>query len=154
MKATLLGSHPLARLLLLANVVFWIAFATNFLVNSRSYKPHPPIFEEESPLYSYYGRALPAQQYMTPFMRTTRFLQWPSFLAAKPFFWYFDSHGIDGERVYGGISVTGYYLLIVCLLSFLQWYLVGFLIDYAKRRLNARPTPTSGSPGHAYDARQ
>lgn len=152
MTSTLLGSHPFARLLLLANVVFWIAFATNFLVNSRAYRPHPPIFEEESPLYTYYGRALPAQQYMTPLMRTTRLLQWPSFLAARPFFWYFDNHGIDGERLYGRISVTGYYLLIVCLLSFLQWYLVGLLIDYIRRHLNPGPTPRSANSGQAYDA--
>jgi hypothetical protein len=154
MKSTLLGSRPFGRLLLLANGAFWVVFAINFLANSHTYRPHPPMFEEQSPLYAYYGRALPAEQYMTPLMRTTRFLQWPSFFAARPYFWYFESHGIDGERLYGGISVTGYYLIIVCVISFLQWYLAGLFVDYLRRRLSTSPNRTSGNPGHAYDARQ
>jgi hypothetical protein len=90
------------------------------------------MFEEQSPLYTYYGRALPAEKYTAPLMRTTRFVQWPSFVAARPFLWYFDVHDIEGERLYGGVSVTGYYLFIVCLLSFLQWYLLGRFVEYLK----------------------
>jgi len=153
MKSALFGPHPFARLLLLANAVFWVAFAIYFQSNSRPYKPHTPMFEEQSPLYTYYGRALPAEQYMTPLMRTTRFIQWPSFFVARPFFWYFDRHGIDGERVYGGISITGYYLLIVCALTFLQWYLVGLLADYLRNRMSVKGR-ASPNPGHAYDAHQ
>ena len=154
MKSALLGSRPFGRILLLVNGVFWLVFAISFLANSQAYRPHPLKFEEQSPLYAYYGRALPAQQYMTPLMRTTRIFQWPSFFAARPYFWYFDGHGIDGERLYGGISVTGYYLIIVCAISFLQWYLAGLFIDYLKRRWSADPSRTSGNAGHAYDARQ
>jgi len=154
MKSTFLGSWRFVRLLLLANGVLWLVFALNFVANSHPYSPHPPMFEEQSPLYAYYGRALPAEQYMTPLMRITRFLEWPSFFVARPYFWYFDSHGIDGARRYGRVSVTGYYLLIVCLLSFLQWYLVGSLTDYVKRRLGVNRSPASTNSGHAYDARQ
>ena len=146
MKSTFLGSHPFARVMLLANTAFWAIFAVNFLVNSHSYRPHPPMFEEQAPLYAYYGRALPAEQYMTPLMRATRFLQWPSFYAARPYFWYFDKHGIDGERLYGGVSVTGYYLLIVCVLSFLQWYLVGRAGQKLWHKWSSR---TTRGPSHA-----
>ena len=88
-------------------------------------------------MYIYYGRALPAEQYLTPFLRSVRFLEWPSFFAARPYFRYFDSHGIYGEQLYSGVSVTGYYLVIVCLLSFVQWYAVGRIVDYARERAAA-----------------
>jgi hypothetical protein len=144
MKSPFLNAWKLARLLPLANGAFWLLFSINFLANSHRYKPHPTMFEEQSPLYVYYGHALLAEQYMTPVMRITRFLQWPSFSAASPYFWYFDRHGIYGERLYAGISVTGYYLVLVCLRSFLQWYLLGFFIDYLRRR--AGRTIPSGLP--------
>lgn len=151
MKPKFLAHVRFAALLIFVNSIFWLVFAINFLLNSQTYKPHPVMFEEQSPLYVYYGRALPAEHYMSPLMRTTRFLQWSSFIAARPYFWYFDNHGIYGERLYGGISVTGYYLLLVCLLSFAQWYLVGFLIDQVRGRLTGKPSPSAGG-GHAYDA--
>jgi hypothetical protein len=136
------------KLLILANGVFWLVFVINFLANSRAYKPHPITFEERSPLFVYYGRALPAEQYMSPLMRTTRTLQWPSLFSARPYFWYFDRHGIYGEQLYGGISVTGYYVLIVCALSFLQWYVVGWLIDWVRNRTNVGPTRAPNDRGY------
>ncbi len=53
-----------------------------------------------------------------------------SFYAAKPFFGYFNSRNVTGDHLYAGISVEAYYLLLVCLLSFGQWYLTGWLIDH------------------------
>ncbi len=89
---------------------------------------------------------------MTPLLRTMRFLEWPSFFAARPYFWYFDTHGIYGKQLYWRVSVTGYYLLIVCLLSFLQWYGVGWLLDRVRKRVKLGPTDTSSCNGHADDA--
>ena len=67
-------------------------------------------------------------------MNVTRAIQKPSFIAVQPFFWYFDSHKITVDREYLGISVGGYYLILVCLVSFLQWYLVGLFMDYIRSR--------------------
>jgi hypothetical protein len=135
-----------AKLLPLANGLFWLVFAINFLLNSHPYKIHPIMFEEQAPLYTYYGRALPAEMWMTPLMRATRILQWPSIVAARPYFWYFDRHGIVGDRLYAGISVTGYYLVLVCAFSFLQWYLAGLLMDYLVERLSAGLRGTGKNP--------
>jgi hypothetical protein len=47
--------------------------------------------------------------------------------------------------LYGGIDVGGYYLILVCLLSFAQWYLIGLLLDCLRRRLNTRRAAANGS---------
>lgn len=151
---TALDRWRLTRLLVLANGILWLVFATNFVLKSYPYTPHAKTFEEQSPPYVFWGRAFPFEQYMSPLMRLTRFVAWPSFFAATPYFRYFDSRGINGDQLYGGISVTGYYLLIVCIFSFIQWYLIGLLADHLRRRLLADRGPASANSGHAYDIRQ
>jgi len=148
-----LGHFSFARLLTLANVVFWVVFAVFFAVKTYPYQPHKPVFEERSPEFIYFGRALSIleNEQVSPLMKTTLVVQKPSFYAARPLFWYFNSRGITVDRQYRGVSVGGYYLLLVCLLSFLQWYLVGFFIDYLRRRLTGKPGHPIGSD-HAYDA--
>jgi hypothetical protein len=123
-----------ARILLLANGLYWVMFGIEFAVHSVSWVPHALVFEETQPLYCYFGRGLPIEQWMAPYMRLTRLLQWPSFVVTKPFYWYFDSRHILGERIYGGISITGYYLVLVCIFSFLQWFVLGTFVDYVRLR--------------------
>jgi hypothetical protein len=69
----------------------------------------------------------------------TYVVQKPSVVAAMPFYWYFDRRGIVINSLFWGISVGGYNLLLVSLISFLQWLLIGFLFDEVYRRL-VRPT--------------
>ena len=132
------------RLLIIANAVFWLAFGTLFVAKSYPYKPHKLVFEEVTPSYIFFGRALRQIDTGTGvglpplLIKLTYAIQKPSVLAARPFFWYFNSRGITVDRQYRGVSVGGYYLLLVCLLSFLQWYLVGFFIDYLTRRLTGK----------------
>ena len=154
MKPLLLDSRPLAKLLVLANAVFWLAFAVYFIANSYPYQPHQKLFEEESPPYVFLGRAFPFDEYVSPFMRTTRFIEAPSFSAATPVFWYFDSRHIDADHLYAGVDVGGYYLISVCLLSFAQWYLIGRLIDHTRRRLTTRDVPASTDHGPTSSAQQ
>lgn len=135
------GMHRLrsTKLLMLANGVFWLVFASNFAAKSYAYHPHVKAFEEPSPPYIIFHRAFPFDKYMTPIMQTSRILQWPSFKTiAKPYFWYFNKNGIDGDTLYRGTSVSGYYLVIVFLVSFLQWFLIGLFVDYVRKRLNTR----------------
>jgi hypothetical protein len=138
------ASRRFAKLLMLANVMFWLIFAGGFAFKSYPYKPHQPFFEERSPELIYFGRALSylENERLTPFMRVTFTVQKPSFYAASPLNFYFSRKGIVVDQLYGGISAGGYYLLLVCLLSFMQWYIVGLIIDLTRMRLN---------PGHAYD---
>ena len=130
------------RLTLLANLVFWIVFWMLFFAQSEPYKPHRPRFEEVFPYYIFFGRGLhmidPGTGAGLPpaLIEVAHAVQKLSFLAARPYYWYFDRRGIVVNELYGGISVGGYFLLLVMLLSFLQWYAVGLVIDWllAKRR--------------------
>jgi hypothetical protein len=67
-------------------------------------------------------------------MKVTSAIQKVSFVVAKPYYWYFHSHEITVDRLYGHVSVGGYYLVVVCILSFVQWYLLGFLLDHLRGR--------------------
>ena len=144
-------SWRLAKLLPVANGVFWVVFAVYFQAKSFQWRPHAKLFEEVSPPYVFWGHAFPFAQYMSHFMRFTRLLQWPSFRAATPFNLYLSHRGIVVDDLFWGVSAGGYYLIIVGVLSFLQWYLIGVLIDYTSSRMNAAPTDNLG---HAHDLRQ
>ncbi len=139
MKFPLLFQLTLPRKLILANGIFWLIFVIYFAAESHPYIPHKPAFEEELPGYTYFGRALSIEaEYMGLFLKVTRLVQWPSFFVTRPFFWYFNSRGIVVDHLYLGISVGGYYLILVCSVSFLQWYLIGRFVDWVKRRLTMK----------------
>jgi hypothetical protein len=139
MKLYFTASWRLPRLFLLGNAVFWLIFGTNFALKSYAYTQHTKVFEEESSPYILWSRAFPFNEYMSPLMRATRVVQWPSFYAATPVNLYFSHRGIVVDQLYWGISVGGYYLICVCLLSFLQWYLVGLFLVYLRARLRSEP---------------
>jgi hypothetical protein len=134
------------KLLILANGIFWMAFAILFVSGAYLYRPHPRAFEEATPSYIFFGNALRQIETGTgvslpPLLVTSTFaIQKPSVLAARPFYWYFDALGITVDHLYGGISVGGYYLLLVCLLSFVQWYLVGWVGETLWHKWSSRGT--------------
>jgi hypothetical protein len=134
MKSKSFPHFSFARSLLLGNACLWLILRVFFVLKSYPYIPHKPIFEERSPELIYFGRALSylENEKMIPLIRTIRLVQLPSFYAASPFNLLFSRRGMAVDQLYWGISVGGYYLLLVCLLSFVQWYLVGVLIDYIR----------------------
>jgi hypothetical protein len=142
MKLRSLVHFSFASLLIGANSIFWIVFGVLFIAESYPYKPHKPVFEERSPEFIYFGRALPILEYeqVRPLMKTTLAAQKVSFYVARPFFWYFNSRGITADQQYWGISVGGYHLLLVCLLSFVQWYLVGWAGQKLWHKWSSRST--------------
>lgn len=131
MKFRMISGLSVAALAVLGNALFWLVFSILFAVGSYPYQPHRPRFEEISAAYIFFGRTLKlldtgTRVGLSPlFLRVTYFVQWPSAYSARPFFWYFNRHNISVDQQYFGISVGGYFLLLVCLLSFLQWYLMG-----------------------------
>ena len=134
MKPGSLAHLSLAKLLMAANGVFWLVFAGIFVMGSYAYKAHRLSFEEATPSYIFWGRALREIDSGTgaslppTLIKVTYAIQKPSALAARPFYWPFNRRGLTVDEQYWGISVGGYYLLLVCLLSFLQWFLVGWLV--------------------------
>jgi hypothetical protein len=144
----------LARLAVLANAIYWMVFAILFVVGSYPYRTHRPAFEEVTPDYIFFGRALRMLDTSTgiglppAFLKVTYAIQSPSAYAARPFFWYFNHYGITVDHQYWGTSLGGYYLVLVCLLSFLQWYVVGFLVDYLRTRFSVS-SGVSGESGES-----
>ena len=134
-------SRPtIASVMTVANSFFWVVFVVLFLLQSYPYKPHKLSFEEATPSYIFFGRALreiasgTGESLPPPLMKVTSAIQRPSFVAAKPYYWYFNSHEITVDHLYWHVSVGGYYLIVVCILSFMQWYLLGFLLDHHRGR--------------------
>jgi len=138
-----------AELLPLLNFAFWLGFGALFVAQSYPYQPHRLAFEEITPSYIFSGRALREIDSGTgvalppALMKVTYAIQKPSVFAAKPFYWYFNSRGIVVDRLFWGISVGGYYLLVVSFISFLQWLLIGFFVDTAYRCIY-RPSRLTG----------
>jgi hypothetical protein len=139
----------LGKLLALTNLVFWLLFAAFYLIESNPYKIHDKVFEEIFPAYIYFGRALPVlEERYGALMKATTLIQWPSFYAALPVNFAFSRRGIVVDQQYGAISAGGYYLLAVCMLSFVQWYLVGWIVQGVGHRWvgrQAHPQARDGS---------
>ncbi|HEY1423474.1 MAG TPA: hypothetical protein VGF20_08485, partial [Candidatus Acidoferrum sp.] len=121
--------------LMVGNCVLWLVWIANFVLLSKPYEPHIKMFDEHSPPYIFWGRAFPLEAYAGIVMQAVKSLERPSFYAAIPVNYFFSSRGIFVDHLYWGVSVGGYYLIAVFLLSFLQWYLVDILIDYLRQRL-------------------
>ena len=125
----------------IGNSFFWLVFAVLFLLQSYPYQPHELRFEEPSPSYIFFGRALREINSGTGIglpprlVTVTRAIQRPSFDAARPYYCHFDDLEITTNSQYLHISVGGYFLLVVCILSFAQWYLLGLLLDALKARI-------------------
>jgi hypothetical protein len=124
----------LVRALPALNCGFWI-FGVLFVAQSCPYESHPLAFEEITPSYIFFGRALREIDSGTgvalppAIVKVTYVVQKLSVVAATPFYWYFDRRGIGVDHLFWGISVGGYYLPLVSLISFLQWLLIGFFLD-------------------------
>lgn len=78
-RRRIMGRRGFTALLVLVNALFWLIFAVWFVSESYPYEPHTKLFEEASSPYMICSRAFPFRRYLTPLMRTTRLLQWPSF---------------------------------------------------------------------------
>ena len=129
MRTGLWGSLRVTAVLMSSNLILWVVWAINFVVKSQPYTPHVKVFEEYSPPYIFWGRAFPFTEYGSPVMQATKILQWPSFHAAIPLSYFFSQRGDFIDKLYWRVSVGGYYLLLVFLLSFIQWYFVGWVIQ-------------------------
>src|SRR5690348_14072901 len=88
------------RLLEGSNGIFWLTFSVYFVLQAQSYRPHVKSFEEVTPPYIFWSHAFPVRAFMNPFMRFTRFVQWPSFFGAIPLNLYFSRHGILDDHLY------------------------------------------------------
>ncbi len=124
-----------ATFLVIADAAFWLIFGLYFLAESHPNLPHAPTFEERPPDLIFFGRAMSYLDHekLRPFVKVAWTLQGVSFRAGEPFNRWFSRRDILVDHTYAGISVGGYYVLLVCLVSFVQWFLIGLLIDWFRQ---------------------
>ena len=114
--------------LLLCNLLFWIYFGIAFA--HASYPSSRDVWNYTAPAapagYTFFGRSIGVREsaFEHVFFRAMFYTQFPSFAVARlgqdlilP--------KVTGTDYFAGISEGGWRLLVVMLLSFMQWYLVG-----------------------------
>jgi hypothetical protein len=123
--------------LLAANLGLWVYFWIAFVQASQPYDPRP---WGHSPVdvYCLWGHAigLTRSAFLYPFMGLIRWIEFPSLLLATISQRLFFSK-VSADQFLLGVSIGGYKLLVIMVLSFLQWYLVGKGIRRLTRRRNA-----------------
>jgi hypothetical protein len=137
----------LAKSMLIANLCLWVYFWLAFGHSSEPYDPRPWGHMPVDP-YSFWGRAigLTRSSLTYPFMKATFWIEFPSFLSVALFRKAFLS-GVSGDTFFAGISVGGYELLVIMLLSFMQWYIVAWMVQrFWQRWFNGPTTTPSQAP--------
>ena len=135
--------RTVSKILLIANLLFWIYFGIAF--TRASYPYSPEVWNYTAPTapagYTFFGHSIGQREsaFQHPFFQTMFFVEFPSFAVARvgqnllfP--------SVTGDRVFVGISEGGWRLLVVGLLSFLQWYLVGWTVHKISRRWSRAPS--------------
>lgn len=136
----------LVKVLLIVNACLWIYFWFSFARASQPYDPRPwghfPI-----DVSSFWGHAigLTRSSLTYPFMRIIFWTEFPSFLFVTLVQHAFFAK-LSADRFLAGISVGGYKLLAIMLVSFVQWYLVGWVGQKLWHRWSSHPT---AAPSHA-----
>jgi hypothetical protein len=130
----------LVKVLLIANLCFWLYFWLAFSSASQPYDPRPLGHVPVDP-YVFWGHAIGLiRSSMTyPFVRVTFWIEFPSFFVVTLFANVFLA-SVSGDQIVTGISIGGYELLAIMLLSFLQWYLIGWAIEKLWHRWSNRQT--------------
>jgi hypothetical protein len=124
-KQTNMGKF--VKVLLTANLCFWIYFAVAFVHASYQFKAEP-LGHPVGAGYTFFGRSVGVLEspFSHMFFKTMFWLEFPSFALARIGQNLLLPH-VTGDQFYAGISEGGWRLLAVALLSLFQWYLVGWI---------------------------
>ena len=115
------------KALLVANLCLWIYFGIAFAQASYPFR-RDPWGHPAGAGYTFAGHSIGIVEspFTHPFYNLAFWVEFPSFALARggqnllfP--------QVTGDRFFAGISEGGWRLLTIALLSFLQWYLVGWL---------------------------
>jgi hypothetical protein len=127
----------LTKILLVANLFFWIYFAIAF--SNASYRftrdvwNYDPIAAPAG--FTFFGHSIGIREsaFQHGFFRTMFCVEFPSFAVARLGQNLFFPH-VAGNAFFAGISEGGWRLLVVALLSFVQWYFIGRLAQKLRHR--------------------
>lgn len=134
------------KVLLVANLCFWIYFWIAFAQASYPFRPDP-LGHPAGTGYTFWGHSIAVVEsgLVYPFFKVVFYVEFPSFALATLVARVFSPHLL----LYGffaGISKGGWLLLAVMLLSFLQWYFIGWVVQKLWHRWTRQPT---AAPSHA-----
>ncbi len=160
--------RDLNSLVLLINGVFWACFWGCFIFASQPNENRYCFMDHCQDPYIFWGRAigLAANPLALPFMKAMVCLELPAFFLATVIQnlltgeptgrLLVGSLGYFGDRLFPGaypnqsgailflgISVNGYRLLATMLLSFFQWYSIGWVVQKLWHKWSDRSTPSS-----------
>jgi hypothetical protein len=161
----------LKTLVLFLNGIFWVGFWVCFLVASQPNEDRFCLPDHCLDPYIFWGRAigLAYNPLAAPFMKVMVCLELPAFflatvtqnlLTGEPasrllvgaLGWFGDKlfpgayPNTSGGILFLGISINGYRLLATMLLSFFQWYFIGWVFQKLWHRWASH---SSASPNHA-----
>ena len=115
------------KVLLIANLCLWIYFWIGF---AHASYPYQPIGRNGHPsgtgfTFWHYSIGLGESGLVYPFFRMAHYVDFPSFMLAFLSFSVFDPPFAAGG-FFLGISEGGWYLISTMIISFFQWYLIGW----------------------------
>lgn len=129
----------LARVLLIANLCLWVYFWIAFAQASYPFRADP-LGHPAGTGYTFWGHSIGVVEsgLTYPFFRIMFYAEFPSFALATLTVRVFSPHQLI-NGFFAGISGGGWLLLAVMLLSFLQWYLLGWVGQKLWRRRFRHP---------------
>ena len=115
------------KVFLIANLCLWVYFGIAFAQASYPFRPDP-LGHPAGTGYTFWGHSIAVVEsgFVYLFFRVMFYVEFPSFALATLAVRIFSPHQLI-NGFFAGISGGGWLLLAVMLLSFLQWYLVGWV---------------------------
>ncbi len=128
------------KLLLIVNLCVWIYFGIAFAQASYPYRPDP-LGHPAGTGYTFWGHSIAVVEsgLVYPFFRVVFYADFPSFALAVLTARVFD-HRLTGQWFFLRISEGGWILIGAMLLSFLQWYFIGWVVEKLWQRRSTHPT--------------
>lgn len=130
----------LAKVLLVLNLCLWIYFWVSFAHASHSYDANR-LGHPTGTGYTIWKHSIGLNEsgLVYPFFRITFYVEFPSLVLAVLAARAFDPRQIS-PSFFLGISEGGWILILAMSLSFLQWYVVGWVLEKIWRRCVNHPT--------------
>ena len=117
----------LVKVLLVVNLGLWVYFWIAFAQASYPFRSDP-LGHPEGTGYTFWGHSIAVVEsgFVYPFFKVMFYTEFPSFALATLVVRTFSPHQLI-NGFFAGVSGGGWLLLAIMLLSFLQWYFVGWL---------------------------
>ncbi len=128
------------KVLLIANLCLWIYFGIAFAHASYPFR-RDPWGHPAGAGFTFAGHSIGIVEspFKYLFFKLVFWIEFPSFVLDRGAENLLFSH-LTSDRFFAGISVEGWSLLTIVLLSFLQWYLVGWVGQNLWLRYSCEPS--------------